>query len=130
VRAAIDSGNAEYIAAFAKSDAAGVASVYAPDGARLGPGGQAIVGTAQITEDVRAFLSRTGPIRVGLETVDLWVVGQAAYETGKWSYTFTPQRDPTRTITIGGRYVTIWHQQRDNRWRIAADVGVPGTKPN
>ncbi len=40
VRAAIDSGNAAYIAAYASADADALARVYDPDGARLSSNGR------------------------------------------------------------------------------------------
>ena len=125
VQAAIDSGNAAYIAAYAQEDATALAQVYDPDGARLSDNGGTARGREAIAASVGAFLSRVGPVQVRLETVDLWVIGNQAYETGIWSYTYTPPGATARTI--GGRYVTVWRQQSDGGWRILADLGVPGT---
>lgn len=58
VRAAIDEGNSRYIEAFGKADAAGVASVYDPDGARLYPNGSIIRGRETIQADVQQFVGR------------------------------------------------------------------------
>ena len=45
-----------------------------------------------------------------------------AYETGKYTYTFTP---PGKAETqTGGHYVTIWKRQADGGWKIMADMGV------
>ena len=125
VRAAIDSGNAAYIKAYAHEDAAALAQVYDPDGARLNSNGLMARGREAIAASVGAFLKRVGPVRVRLETVDMWVTGDHAYETGIWTYTYTPPDAAERTI--GGRYVTVWRQHSDGRWRILADLGVPGT---
>ena len=125
VRAAIDDGNASYIAAYAQSDAAALAKVYDPDGSRLNDNGRMDRGRDAIAASVGEFLSRVGPVRVRLETVDMWIVGDQAYETGIWSYTFTPPGEDERTL--GGRYVTVWRQQTDGDWKILADLGVPGT---
>ena len=126
VRAAIDSGNAEYISAFARRDADALARVYTADGARLGRDGEYALGHAAIAAEVRDFVTKVGPVRVTLETVALWIVNDAAYETGKWTYTFQAPGDTTKTI--GGRYVTVWRKQRSRSWRIQADMGVPGTQ--
>ncbi|MEO8451963.1 MAG: DUF4440 domain-containing protein [Gemmatimonadota bacterium] len=125
VRTAIDRGNAEYIAAFAQPNPEALARVYDSAGARLSPNGAYSRGRAAIAAEVRDFVSKVGPVRVTLETTDLWAIGDLAYETGKWSYTFTPQSK--RTATIGGRYVTVWRLQADGNWRMLADLGVPGT---
>ncbi len=125
VRAAVDSGNAAYIAAYANQDAAALSLVYDPNGARLNSRGRMDRGRAAISASVGAFLERVGPVRVELGTVELWVVGSQAYETGIWSYSYRPADQAERTI--GGRYVTIWRRQDDGGWRILADMGVPGT---
>ncbi len=127
VRGAIDGGNAQYIAAFANADARALAGVYDRNGARLSPNGAVTRGQEAIAREVAAFLDRAGPVTVTIETVDLWVVDDVAYETGLWSYTFTPQGEEERTV--GGRYVTIWKQQASGGWKILADMGVPGTSP-
>ena len=126
VRAAIERGNAEYIAAFAHSDPAALARVYAPDGARMADKGGYARGRDAIAAVVRTLLGGTGPIQVTIETVDLWVVDDVAYETGKWRYRFTPPGKGAQSVT--GRYVTEWKRQPDGGWRIIADVGVPGTE--
>ncbi|MCZ6917851.1 MAG: DUF4440 domain-containing protein [Gemmatimonadetes bacterium] len=125
VRAAVDAGNACYIAAYAAADARALADVYDLRGARLGDNGVVVRGRAAITESVDNFLDRVGPVKVTIETVELWVVDDQAYETGKWSYTYTPSGESERTI--GGRYVTTWKLQSDGGWKIFADMGVPGT---
>lgn len=121
VQAAIDSGNAQYIRGFAASEAATVAAVYAPDGGRFGGKGEVARGTAAIRADVAALLGQVGPITVTLKTVDLWVIDDRAYESGKWTYTYA-KKGGTGTTTVGGGYVTIWGRQPSGGWRIIADV--------
>ncbi len=82
-------------------------------------------GRSAITADVDGFLDRVGPVRVTLETAQVWLMDDMAYETGAWSYTFHPKGEGEQRI--GGRYVTIWKRQADGGWRIWADLGVPGT---
>jgi uncharacterized protein (TIGR02246 family) len=121
----IERGNAEYIAAFARADADGVAAVYDADGVRLNEDGTAVRGRAAIARDVRALLQQAGPVTVTLATARVWLVDDLAYETGAWSYTFTPSGKPR--VRIGGKYVTTWVRQADGGWRIKSDLGVPGT---
>ena len=116
--------NALYIKAHADADAAAVAALYDENGARLSRNGQYARGREAITEAVAAGFDRVGPMKVGIQTLDLWVVDDQAYETGKWSFTYTPPEDERRTIR--GRYVTVWKRQADGGWRILADVDVPG----
>ncbi len=126
VMAAIERGNDEYIAAFARADAQAFARVYDPDGARFSPNGAMVRGRDAIAADFTDFVKRVGPVTVTIKTDDLWVVDNTAYETGRWTYTYTPPGVPTRTI--GGRYVTVWKKQPDGGWRISADMGVPEPK--
>ena len=125
VRRAIDSGNAAYVAAFRRADAEALAQVYDPEGARLNEGGAVIRGRKAIRADVARFVDRVGPVRVGIETAEVWLVDDMAYESGAWSYAFQPRGKPEQRI--GGRYVTLWKRQADGGWRIWTDMGVPGT---
>jgi uncharacterized protein (TIGR02246 family) len=124
IRKAIDTGNAKYIDAFAKSDAGALAGLYDESGSRFSPKGIVVRGRPAIAESVAGFMkSVTGPIKVAIETEDLWVVDDLVYETGKYTYTFTPPgKSETQT---GGHYVTIWKHQADGSWKIIADMGVP-----
>jgi uncharacterized protein (TIGR02246 family) len=124
IRKAIDAGNAKYVEAFAKSDAGALAGLYDESGSRFSPKGVVVRGRPAIAESVAGFMkSVTGPIKVSIETQDLWVVDDVAYETGKYTYTFTPPgKSETQT---GGHYVTIWKRQADGSWKIIADMGVP-----
>ena len=123
IRKAIDSGNGKYIDAFAKLDANGLAAVYDKDGARFGPKGSYARGREAIAKKVNEFMqSVTGAITVTIDTEDLWVVDDLAYETGKYSYTY--RLIGKEANRIGGHYVTVWKKQSDGGWRIVADMGV------
>jgi ketosteroid isomerase-like protein len=124
-RRGIEAGNAAYIAAFKRADGTALSQVYDPKGARLNEGGIVVRGRKAIADDVGKFVARAGPVRVTLETKDLWLVGDTAYETGVWSYTFQPRGHAEQRI--GGHYVTLWKRQPDGGWKIWADMGVPGT---
>jgi uncharacterized protein (TIGR02246 family) len=125
VRRGIQAGNAAYISAFKRADANALAQVYDPEGARLNEGGVVVRGRTAIADDVKKLVGKVGPVRVTLETKDLWLVGDTAYETGVWSYTFQPKGRAEQRI--GGHYVTLWKRQPDGGWKIWADMGVPGT---
>lgn len=126
IRKSIDAGNAKYINAFAKSDAGALADLYDESGSRLSPKGVVVRGRPAIAESVAGFMkSVTGPIKVNIETQDLWLIDDLVYETGTYTYTFTPPgKSETQT---GGHYVTIWKRQSDGSWRIFVDMGVPNS---
>jgi uncharacterized protein (TIGR02246 family) len=121
----IDAGNAAYIAAFKRADANAVSQVYDQEGVRLNQGGVVVRGRNAIADDVRKFVGHVGPVRVTLDTKELWLVGNTAYETGVWSYNFQPKGQADQRI--GGHYVTLWKRQPDGGWKIWADMGIPGT---
>lgn len=121
-RAGLAAGNAEYIRAFGAGDAASVAAVYAPNGSRMAPKGAVLTGRAAIRDDVARFIGSVGPVLVTIDSRELWLVGDMAYESGNWSYTFTPPGKPQRRIA--GRFVTSWKRQPDGSWRIYADIGL------
>ena len=121
----IAAGNAAYIAAFKNADAKALSQVYDPQGARLNEGGQVARGRRAIADDVGRFVTKVGPVRVTLESKEVWLIEDTAYETGIWSYTFQPKGQSEQHI--GGHYVTVWRRQPDAGWKILADMGVPGT---
>jgi ketosteroid isomerase-like protein len=69
------------------------------------------------------LIKAVGPVRVTLVTTDLWVIGDRAYETGKWTYTFAKRGGGDTTLS--GRYATVWKQQAAGGWKYYADMGVP-----
>jgi ketosteroid isomerase-like protein len=125
VRRSIDAGNAAYIAAFKRADAKALSQVYDQQGARLNDSGVVVRGRNAIVEDVGNFVDKVGPVSVTLESKEFWLMGDNAYETGLWSYTFQPKGKAEQHI--GGHYVTVWKKQPDGGWKIWADMGVPGT---
>jgi uncharacterized protein (TIGR02246 family) len=123
VRKAIDKGNEQYIKSMKAADAAGLAGVYAENGARFLDKGKMSRGQKAILADIEGLFKKTGPITVTIDTQELWVVDDRAYESGKWSYTFQPHgKEQTR---LAGQYVTVWQKQKDGGWKIIADMAVP-----
>ncbi len=123
VRQAIERGYEQYIKAFGEADAAGVATVYAEHGARLYAKGRVVRGRDAIQVDVARFLERVGPVTVTIEIEEFWVMDDTAYETGKWTYTYTPAGQDERTSR--GRYLTTWKRQPDGDWKMWADMALP-----
>jgi uncharacterized protein (TIGR02246 family) len=122
-RKAIDKGNAQWIEAWDKADASLIAGLFAADGVLLGRNGKSFKGPNQILERMKTVMEASGKgVKSTVTTVDLWLIGDTAYETGKYSYTSQEKGQP---VTDEGRYVTIWRRQSDGSWKIIADMGVP-----
>ena len=123
VTQAIDKGNAQWIDAWDKADAALLSRLFAEDGVLLGRNGKIFKGPQQILERQKPVMEGAGKgVKVTVTTVDLWLDGETAYETGKYSYKYQEKGKP---VTEEGRYVTIWKRQSDGSWKIIADMGIP-----
>ncbi len=123
VRSAIDAGNALWIEAFRNSDAELLASAFDENGAILSSSGDRVDGREAIRERMGVAMDRVGPAETTIETLNVWVEGDVAYETGMYSYTFRPGTDDERVAA--GRYVVVWKRQADGSWKIFRDIGLP-----
>jgi uncharacterized protein (TIGR02246 family) len=122
-RQAIDRGNAQWVEAWDKADASIIAGLFAQDGILLGRNGKFFKGPQQIFERQKTVMESAGKgVKATVTTVDLWLDGDTAYETGTYSYKFQEKGQP---VTEEGRYVTIWKRQSDGAWKIITDMGVP-----
>lgn len=122
-RQAIDKGNAQWVEAWDKADASLISGLFAPDGVLLGRNGKLFKGPKQIFERMKTVMEAAGKgVKATVTTVDLWLDGDTAYETGKYGYTSQEKGQP---VTDEGRYVTIWKRQTDGSWKIIMDMGVP-----
>ena len=122
-RKAIDKGNAQWIEAWDKADASLIAALFTNDGVLLGRNGKFFKGPKQVLERMKPLMESAGKgVKATLTTVDLWLDGETAYETGTYSYKY---REAGKPVNEEGRYVTIWKRQGDGSWKIAVDMGVP-----
>ena len=122
-RKAIDKGNAQWIEAWDKADASLIAELFAPDGVQLGRNGKLFKGSQQVLEHMKPVLEGAGKgAKATVTTVDLWLDGETAYETGTYSYSYQENGKPVKDE---GRYVTIWKRQANGAWKIIMDMGVP-----
>jgi uncharacterized protein (TIGR02246 family) len=123
VRLAIDRGNAQWSEGWKKGDPAMVAAIFTPDGVQLSSSGKVIKGHRAILERQRAAMLGSDPgVVVTVTTVNVWLDGSTAYETGKYKYEYTEKGTPK---VDEGRYVTVWKHQKDGAWKLAMDMGVP-----
>ena len=123
VRRAIDEGNAKWIEAWAKGDAAMIVNTFAEDAIELRPDGTVVKSHQQILEHVRESMQRLGAgVQLTVTTTTVWLDGDTAYETGKSNYKYTQKGLPK---TFQARYVSIWKRQHDGTWKLFMDMGVP-----
>src|ERR1700730_1014959 len=95
VRRAIDKGNAQWIQAWDKADASLLAQLFAEDGVLLGRNGKVFKGPQQILERQKPVMEGAGKgVKATVTTVDVWLNGETAYETGKKSYKYQEKGKP------------------------------------
>ena len=122
-RRAIEKGNAQWVEAWAKGDPSITASLFTYDGVMLASKGRLIKGRPAIFERQKAAMAGVDPgVKVTVTTVDVWLDGDIAYETGKYKYEYTEKGKPS---IDEGRYVTMWKRQKDGSWKLVMDMGVP-----
>ena len=120
---AIDKGNAQWSEGWKKGDAQMVAAIFAEDGVQLSSTGKVIKGRQQIQDRQKAAMQNVDPgVQVTVTTITVWLVGDVAYETGKYKYVYV---EKGKSSTDEGRYVTAWKKQKDGSWKLIMDMGVP-----
>jgi uncharacterized protein (TIGR02246 family) len=114
IRGIIETSNTRWNEAFNRSDAAALATLYAPDGKLLPPTNQVIAGPAAITEFWQTLFDH-GFCEHTIEIVEIHTSGDLAYEAGKW-----------RAASVGkdgskkqhqGNLVHVFERQSDGSWK-------------
>jgi uncharacterized protein (TIGR02246 family) len=122
-RQAIDAGNRQWSEGWAKGDPAMVAAIFADDGVQLAGNGKIIKGREQIKERQKTAMQGADPgVKVTVTTLNVWLDGDTAYETGKYKYEYTEKGKPG---VDEGRFVTVWKRQKDGSWKLSMDMGLP-----
>jgi uncharacterized protein (TIGR02246 family) len=123
LRRAIDAGNAVWVAAWAKGNAAVLPGTFTADGIELVAGGKVYKGHKQILALMRdSMQKRGGKAKLTVTTTDAWLDGNTAYETGTAVYEFTVDGQPQ---ILNRRYFTVWKRQSKNgAWKIYLNTGV------
>ena len=115
IRDAIVAANQQFMSAFGRGVAAGVAQLYTEDGQALPPGMEPITGRPGI----QAFWQ--GAIDMGikdaqLETVEVMHHGDAAVEVGRYALAAEGGQ-----LVDHGKYVVIWQRQGEV-WMLHRDM--------
>jgi len=114
----IASVNQNFMDAFKRADAAGLAEFYTDDAKLLPPGFPMMSGR----EAVQSFWQ--GAMDMGikeakLETVEVESQGNLASEIGRFTLTVQPEGGESAEMT--GKYVVIWKKQ-DETWKLHVDI--------
>jgi uncharacterized protein (TIGR02246 family) len=115
LRSEIAAANRNFMDAFARGDAQGVAACYTADGWLLPPGSDVVQGTAAIATFWRGAMD-SGIASATLEIVEVEGGQETANEVGRYTL---GGRDGA--ILDRGKYVVMW--QRDGgAWKLHRDI--------
>ncbi len=119
----LDAGNAAYIAAMRRADAAAFAALFDEKAIEQGTGSPP-VGRDAIRKQYAAFFKVARLTRGTIKT--RWLQGDEKYaiETGAFNFAFAG----AKPFVLRGKYVTVWKRQRGGDWKIVLDAGQPDPK--
>ena len=115
IQAAIAAVNENFMEAFNRWDAAGLADFYTENGQLLATGIDFVTGRAAIQEFWQAAMDR-GRKTVKLETVEAEGHGDTAIEIGKYTLSWE-----AGNVMDKGKYVVIWKQE-SGQWKLHRDI--------
>lgn len=116
VKLAIAKGNARYMEANEKGDAAMFASLFADEGIIVHPNVEPLRGKNNIQAEVARIMSRSRFSDWEFKSLFFSASGTQAYELIQ--YRFTLQPEGKNPIALSGKYLMIWKQQLDETWKI------------
>ena len=129
IEAQIKENETRWNHAYAKRDAAALATMYADDAAIANPDSELVSGKQAIAEAVQGFASDPN-LRVEFRSdrVQVAASGDLAYTRGR--YTMTMTNPATKApLTTKGNYLTVWRKQADGSWKAVEDFVTTGAPP-
>lgn len=123
IKTAISAGNAKYIQANEKGDAALFASLFDNEGMIVHPNVDPIRGKEHIQAEVSRIMSKSRFSDWEMNSLSIHASGNLAYELIQYGFTLRPEgKNP---IGLSGKYLMIWKQQSDGSWKILMQVAQP-----
>lgn len=119
---AIQRVNERFMNAFAAGDADAVVSLYTDDAQFIAPGMAPLEGHGAIHQFLSGAIG-SGVDRLELETSEIEVVGDTAYEVGTYEMSAGEQ------TADRGNYMVIWRRGADGEWRLHRDM-INSTMPS
>ncbi len=120
LREDIRKNNARFEEAFTRQDAAALAALYTRDAQVMPSNSAPVVGPAEI-QAFWASVMQSGVKSGRLETLELATGGDLAVETGRYQLVIQPP-GAAAPVTDEGKYLVVWRQQEDGRWRMQRDM--------
>jgi uncharacterized protein (TIGR02246 family) len=115
VRDAVAAGNEQFMAAFARQDAAGVAGLYTESAKLLPPNSDILDGRAAIQAFWQVVMNM-GIRSAQLDIVEVEALGDTAIEMSR--FTLLTQDGQ---VADYGKYVVVWKREK-GEWRLHRDI--------
>lgn len=118
IRDAIASAVRTFTEAFKRGDAAAIAAWYSTDATLLPPDSRMMKGRDAIQTFWQGAMNAGGK-EARLETLEVEVRDDLAYEVGRFEMTVQPQGG--EVAKLAGKYVVVWKIE-GNSWRMHVDI--------
>ncbi|MBC5809473.1 MAG: nuclear transport factor 2 family protein [Candidatus Eremiobacteraeota bacterium] len=118
----IDRQNDLLVQALCAGDSIAYSLLFAPNAVSLPGNGSMLRGRHAIAEMIHDTFQTVAYLRAEVETTDLMLEGDIAYEMGMFDFDLLVKR---KKKSSKGRYILVW-QKINDRWLILRDVGQPG----
>lgn len=115
VKAAIAAANKQFVAAFAKGDAAALAAMYSSGGQAFPPNAELVQGRDALQKLWQGAMA-SGVKDVVLTTTKLEAHGNTAYEVGTYVMNAAGGKPVDR-----GKFVVIWKRE-NGQWKLHRDI--------
>jgi|GEM_PF-5728213 ketosteroid isomerase-like protein len=125
VGAIVHRKNLAFSQALLRGDAKACAAAFALDGEVLPPSEPSIRGRAAILKSYLKTLKTTTFTQVSLETSELRIGADTAYEIGHLTMHYKDSSASDGPESLAGRYIRIWRRAGSD-WLIAVDSAQPG----
>jgi len=121
IKAAVEDGYKQWIAAANKKDAEALANLYDENAVLLPPREEPVIGKAAIAEWYKKYVADPNlvPFTETFESNSFHVVGDIAIDTSDFSGDATREG---KTIHFHGKNLVLWKKQKDGSWKIFRDM--------
>jgi ketosteroid isomerase-like protein len=114
-RAGIEAANRQFMEAFGRGDAAGIARLYTDRAKLLPANSDFVTGTTEIQRFWQGAMD-LGLKEAVLETLEVESHGQTAHEVGRYTL-----KAAGGQVADGGKYLVIWKQE-GGAWKLHRDI--------
>jgi ketosteroid isomerase-like protein len=115
VRAAIESANRKFVAAFNKTDAPAVAATYSPDAYAFPPNAPLVKGREALQSMWQGVMN-SGITSIAIATAEVESAGDIAYESGTYEL-----KTKDGKVADKGKYCVVW-KKVSGHWMLHRDI--------